>query len=206
MSSSLIDFAERALAAGVERGKIAQALQAAGWPKDEIAAALDAFAEIDFPLPVPKPKPHVSARETFLHLLLFSSLYVCVWAVLTIVFAFIDQALPDPLRAVSQVFSQLRFEISTLIVFFPLFLLTFRLADRNRADPARRDSKVRRWFVYLTLFVAAVTLAVDVVALINAYLSGEVATRFLLKLLAVALVAGGLFAYFLHDVRRDEQE
>ncbi len=206
MSSILVEFAERALSQGLARDEITRALEAAGWPKAEIAAALSAFADVDFPLPVPKPKAHVSARETFIHLLLFSSLYICVWAFLTIIFNFIDRFLPDPLRGGWEIFDALRLEISTLIVFFPLFLLMFRLADRNRADPTRRNSKVRRWFVYLTLFVAAVTLAGDVVTLVYALLSGELATRFLLKILAMAIVAGGLFAYFLHDVRQDEQE
>ncbi|MGH6853451.1 MAG: hypothetical protein ACREDJ_09735, partial [Methylocella sp.] len=66
MSSLLTEFTERALAKGLERDEIAQALCAAGWPQDEVAAALDAFAAVDFPLPVPKPKPHVSARATFI--------------------------------------------------------------------------------------------------------------------------------------------
>ncbi|WP_026607149.1 DUF5671 domain-containing protein [Methylocapsa acidiphila] len=206
MSSNLVDFAERALSQGIKREEIARALFAAGWPKEEIAAALDVFAEVDFPLPVPKPQPHVSARETFLHLLLFTSLYICIWALLTIVFTFIDQSLPDPLADAPNIFDSLRLEVATLIVFFPLFLAMFRLADRSRADPARRDSKVRRWFVYLTLFATAVTLAGDVVSLIYAYLSGELATRFLYKVLALAVVAGGLFFYFLNDVRQDESE
>jgi len=72
MSSDLIEFTERALSKGLERDEITQALRAAGWPKEEVAAALNAFAETDFPIPVPKPKPQVSARETFVQLLFFN--------------------------------------------------------------------------------------------------------------------------------------
>ena len=87
MTSNLIEFAGRALEKGLERDEIAQALQAAGWPKDKVAAALDAYADVDFALPVPKPRPHVSARATFTHLLLFSSLYICIWAFLALTFS-----------------------------------------------------------------------------------------------------------------------
>ena len=206
MSSNLVEFTERALSKGLERDEIAQALRAAGWPKDEVAAALDAFAEADFPLPVPKPKPQVSARETFVQLLFFSSLYTCTWSFISLIFTFIDRFLPSPLHEQSDLFSAIRLEISTLIVFFPLFVFMFRLANRTAADPTRHASRVRRWFVYLTLFIAAVAFACDVVTLIYSLLSGEFSTALLLKILTIAVVAGGLFAYFLHDVRQDEQE
>ena len=206
MSSNLIDFTERALSKGLERDEIAQALRAAGWPKDEVTAALNAFAETDFPIPVPKPKPQVSARETFVQLLFFTSLYTCTWSFISLIFTFIDRSLPNLLNDRGDLFVSIRLEISTLVVFFPLFVLMFRLANRTAADPTRRASRVRRWFVYLTLFIAAVIFAGDVVTLVYWFLSGEFTTSLLLKVLTIAVVAGGLFAYFLHDVRHDEQE
>ncbi|SFK46697.1 DUF5671 domain-containing protein [Methylocapsa palsarum] len=206
MNPSLVDFTGRALSNGIERDEISRALRSAGWPEDEIAAALGAFAEVDFPFPVPKPKPHLSARETFIHLVLFVSLYTCLWAIVSIIFSFIDRSLPDPLHAGEGFAETIRNEISTLIVFFPLFVLMFRYAERNRADPARRDSKVRRWIIFLTLFVAAIIFAGDLVALVQSVLGGALTSRFFFKSLTIAIVAGGLFAFFLHDVRQDEQQ
>ncbi|HUI19762.1 MAG TPA: DUF5671 domain-containing protein [Methylocella sp.] len=206
MASNLIAFTESALLRGLERDEIAQALRDAGWPKEEIAAALDAFAETDFPLPVPKPKPQISARETFVQLLFFSSFYICTWSFVSLIFTFIDRFLPSPLHEQSDLFNDIRLEISTLIVFFPLFVFMFRLANRAASDATRRASRVRRWFVYLTLFLAAVTFAGDAVTLIYSFLSGEFGTAFLLKILTIAFVAGSLFVYFLYDVRQDEQE
>jgi hypothetical protein len=206
MTSNLIEFAGRALEKGLERDEIAQALQAAGWPKDKVAAALDAYADVDFALPVPKPRPHVSARATFTHLLLFSSLYICIWAFLALTFTFIDRVLPDPFEGTADHSTTVRIAISSLVVFFPLFAFMFRLTNRNRADPALRASTVRRWFVYLTLFAAAVTIAGCVVILVYVFLSGELSSRFLLKILTDAIVAGGIFVYFLQDVRQDLSE
>jgi Domain of unknown function (DUF5671) len=210
LSSNLIEFTERALAKGLERDEITQALRMAGWPQDEVAATLDAFAAFEFPLPVPKPKPHVSARAAFIYLLFFSSLYVSIWSFVSLVFTFIDKAVPDPLKDRSTVaFSNvgIRWDVATLIVFFPLFLFSFRLAYRARArDPGRQALGVRKWLTFLTLFIAAACLAVDVVSLIYNLLSGEFSSRFFLKIMTVAIVAGGVFVYFLNDVRWDEQE
>lgn len=213
MSSNLIAFAGRALEKGLERDEIAQALQAAGWPKDKVAAALDAYADGDFGLPIPKPRAYVSARATFTHLLLFSSLYICIWAFLSLIFSLIDRFLPDPLvegwadySTTSGRVATIRTAISVLVVFFTLFAFMFRLTNRNRVDPDLRSSTVRRWFVYLTLFVAAVTIAGCVATLVYVFLSGELSSRFLLKILTDAIVAGGILAYFLQDVRQDQDE
>jgi Domain of unknown function (DUF5671) len=211
MVSALIEFTERALAKGLERDDITQTLRAAGWPKDEVDAALDALAAVDFPLPIPKPKPHVSARATLIYLLLFSSLYASIWSFVSLVFTIIDKALPDPLKDRLQQYLDsddwISWDVATLIVFFPLFLFMFRLAYRARAhDPGRRASGVQKWLTYLTLFIAASCLAGDGVSLVYNLLSGETTSRFLLKTVTVAIVAGGVFVYFLNDARRDEQE
>ena len=35
-------------------------------------------------------------------------------------------------------------------------------------------------------------------------LGGEVTTRFLAKVVVVAVIAGGIFHYYMHDLRREE--
>ncbi|TSC68461.1 MAG: Uncharacterized protein G01um101456_642 [Parcubacteria group bacterium Gr01-1014_56] len=69
-------------------------------------------------------------------------------------------------------------------------------------DPSRADIWVRRWALYLTLFIAGLTILGDLITLLNAFLAGEdLTTRFLLKVLVVLLVAGGVFMHFLADLR-----
>ena len=55
------------------------------------------------------------------------------------------------------------------------------------------------WF---TLFAAGVAVAGDLVALLYTFLQGEVTIRFILKVLAVLVVAGGIFSYYYYDLRR----
>jgi hypothetical protein len=56
--------------------------------------------------------------------------------------------------------------------------------------------------VYLTLFLAAIAIIVDVVQLIYNFLRGELTTSFFLKILVVLIVAVTVFGYYLWDARR----
>jgi hypothetical protein len=78
MNAELVEFTRRALAAGKERQEISDILRRAGWAEPDIEAALDAFADITFPIPV--PRPYLSAREVFVYLILFAALYAAAFS------------------------------------------------------------------------------------------------------------------------------
>ncbi len=59
---------------------------------------------------------------------------------------------------------------------------------------------------YLTLFIAALFVLGDLITLVFYLLSGETTVRFLLKVLSVASITGGIFGYYLKDVTADEKE
>ena len=84
----------------------------------------------------------------------------------------------------------------------PVFLILMRLIRRDiQADRSRNDIWVRRWALFLTLFLAGATMVVDLIVLVYTFLQGEDLTvGFLLKVLTVLLVAGLGFMHFLADV------
>ncbi|HEY6207684.1 MAG TPA: DUF5671 domain-containing protein, partial [Gemmatimonadales bacterium] len=92
----LLAFVRDALVRGLPRAQIEDALLKAGWDTREVKGALAGFAEIDFPVPVPRPKPYLSAREAFLYLVLFSTLYVSAYNFGSLLFQLINRAFPDP--------------------------------------------------------------------------------------------------------------
>ena len=53
------------------------------------------------------------------------------------------------------------------------------------------------------MFIAGLTIAVDLVTLIFYYLDGEISIRFVLKVLTVLFVGGLIFWHYLYDLRRD---
>lgn len=203
-------FVRESLARGLARQQIEQALLQAGWGRDQARNALSAYAEVEFPVPVPRPRPYVSAREAFLYLTLFSTLYVSAYNLGRLVFSFIERALPDAalsgyyLDHTSQV---MRWSVSSLVIAFPVFLyLSWLLGRAIRREPAKRASRVRKWLTYLTLFIAAGILVGDLITLLYKFLGGELGLRFVLKVLTVGLIAGTVFAYYLWDLRSDDEE
>jgi hypothetical protein len=207
MTPDLLEFTRRALEKGVAPDDVAGAIRAAGWSEQEATSALSAFGPVSFGLAPPKPKPHVSAREAFLYLLLFSTLYASIWNFVALIFIYIDRFAPDPTQTGLSSDSDIRWSVSMLIVIFPLFLFTFWLTHRAESGAsAKSPSRVRSWLTYLTLYLSALTFAGCVVTLVYSLLSGEFTSHFLFKLLTIAIVASGIFVYFLNDVRRIDEE
>ncbi len=206
----LLGFVRDGLARGLNRKQIEDVLLQAGWDAREVKGALAGFAEVDFPLPVPRPKPYLSAREAFVYLVLFSTLYISAYAFGSLLFDLINRAFPDPTDSawvVSHFRESVRWSVSSLIVAFPVFLYVSGWTSRAmRRDSTKRSSKVRRWLTYLTLFVAACILLGAAIALVNSVLGGELTTRFFLKVLTISVIAGTIFGYYLWDLRREEQE
>jgi O-antigen/teichoic acid export membrane protein len=213
MSSNdeLSSFVRDALARGVPRARVDEALRSAGWTAEQARGALASFADVEFPIPVPRPKPYLSAREAFMYLVLFSTLYVSAFNVGSLLFEMIERAFPDTAVQrpdyVGYDFSRerVRWAVASLIVSFPVFLFMSRLLARAVGeDPNKRNSKVRRWLTYLTLFVSAGVLIGDLTMMIYNFLGGELGIRFALKAAVVGAIAGSIFGYYLTELRREE--
>ncbi|WP_394537469.1 DUF5671 domain-containing protein [Lysobacter enzymogenes] len=209
--TALERFVHQALTSGQSRQSTAQALVAAGWSEAQVRGALGAYADSDFPVPVPRPRVSVSARETFVYLLTFSALYVVAFHLGDLWFDLIEFYLPDPIEPYaywgSGVDDSLRSSVAALAVAFPLFAwLCHRIDADVRRNPGQRLSPVRRWLTYLTLFLAAAALICDAAALLYHWLGGELSLRFGLKALAVAVVAGSAFGYYIRDLQREETQ
>lgn len=202
----LARFVAEALKDGRSREDIATALQNAGWAPKEVAGALNAWAETGFMPPVPRPRPYVSAREAFLYGMMFLALAMTAWNITTLGFELIELWLPDVTDKYSRYSAaSVRWSISVLVVFFPLFLVMNSRAQRAaHADPGKRRSAVRKWFGYITLFLAAIALLGDLIAVIYALLSGDLTARFIAKAALVALTAGLIFLYFRGEMEEAE--
>jgi hypothetical protein len=207
VTNDLPEFVRASLSRGLSRSQIESVLARAGWDGDQVKGAVAGFADVEFPVPVPRPKPYLSAREAFMYVVLFTTLYVSAFNLGSLLFDFINQAFPDPAMHAYAGYAResMRWSLSSLIVSFPLFLYVARFINRAvRVDSLKRGSKIRFNLTYLTLFIAGSCLICDIIALVYNFLGGELTVRFVLKVLAVSTIAGPIFGYYLWDLRRDE--
>lgn len=150
-------------------------------------------------------KVRTSPKDFFLHLGVVVALYVSAISLLNLLFQTINYAFPDALAGYGDPYSYgIRLAVATLIIIFPLYLLlSWFLAKGYETEPSKRELPIRKWLLYLTLFVAGIAVIVDLVVLVQTFLSGEITSRFALKVLSVIVVAGGIFGYYLYDLRRE---
>lgn len=144
-----------------------------------------------------------TAPDFFLNLGVVATLYAVVASFLSLVFSIVNKLFPDTLSYYSDPYSSgVRFAMATLIIVFPLFAwLSHIVTKALNEDSSRREKPVRRWMVYITLFLSSVMLVIDLVVLLNTFLTGEISVRFSLKVLAVLLVGGLVFWHYLSEAR-----
>jgi type II secretory pathway pseudopilin PulG len=146
-----------------------------------------------------------SAKNFFLYFLQFALLYGVVISLGAALFAFINKFVPQPAAAqYAGTFNAeaLRYNLASLIIASPIFLwLARKIFKDERHDAGMRSSGIRRWLTYITLIIAALVSIGDLINLVFRLLGGEMTTRFTLKALIVLVLAGGVFYYFLNDVK-----
>lgn len=136
-------------------------------------------------------------KDFFLHLGATIALYAAVGALIRLSFSIIDYLNPDALSSYFYAGS-IAWPISMLVVLIPvLYVLEWLLVRGIRLVPEKKDLWIRRWRIYLTLFLAGATIIGDLIVLINTYLSGEITSRFIYKVLAILVICGIVFAYYL---------
>lgn len=147
-------------------------------------------------------------KNFFLQIGIIITLYASIVSFLTFLFNLIDKTFPVNSGGFSYYAydgygSAIRFAISTLIVTFPLFIWLSRLYRRSVVtEPGLKESKIRKWLLYFTLFLAGLTIAIDLIVLINSFLRGsDITTAFLLKVLVVLVVAAKVFYFYLKDIK-----
>jgi hypothetical protein len=92
--------------------------------------------------------------------------------------------------------------VATLVITFPFFVWVTRYLKKDViAHPEKRELRIRKWLLYLTLFIAGIVVIGDLVALVYSFLQGELTLRFILKILSIFLIAGSIFYYYLNEVR-----
>lgn len=145
-------------------------------------------------------------RDVFLYLLSIVTLVASAVSFGIMVFQYINVYFPDLINdyyfSPASYYGTIRQALATLIVIFPVYVWVSRFLKKDiQENPEKRDLKIRKWLLYLTVFVAALVLIGDLVALINTFLEGELTTRFVLKVLTIFFIAGSVFSHYYFELR-----
>lgn len=149
-------------------------------------------------------KIKTTAKDFFIYLGIIIGLYVSSISFLVLVFQIINKTFPLAGEYLFGYEQTIRSSLSALIIFFPTFIYLIWLANKDlKLNPEKKDIWVRRWMIFLTLFIAGLTIAIDLATLIYRFLGAEDLTlRFFLKVFFVLAVAITIFRSTLYDLRR----
>ncbi|HVY72431.1 MAG TPA: DUF5671 domain-containing protein [Candidatus Paceibacterota bacterium] len=150
-------------------------------------------------------KPKTTPKDFFLWAGAMVAFYWSVVAFLGLIFDYINYAFPNALSYYPNDPYQggISYEMASLIVLFPLFVILMRIIHGDIVrDTSRSEIWVRRWALFLTLFIAGASMAGDIIVLLTSFLNGsDLTTAFLLKVAVVFLVAAATFMHFVADYR-----
>lgn len=149
-------------------------------------------------------KVKMTPKDFFLYFGVMAALYVSAFSLLALLFEYINVLFPDELDTFyrGEFNTAIRLSIASLIIIFPTYLALTKVLNRDiRRNPEKKSIWIRKWLIFLTLFVAGVTIIVDLVRLVNEFLGGEITIAFSLKVLAVLVVTGAVFGYYLYDLK-----
>ena len=206
MNTALSEYIAAAKARGASDSFVVELLERNGWPRKEVYAAFAAIYE------TPKRGAGVaeSARDAFLYLLSFGTLSVWAWNLGSLFFTLIDIWYRDPVFT-PQLFVGRNVAISgnmaALVVSFPIYMVTMRILLSDLAQkPEKLESGVRKWLTYIAMLISASVVIGDLIAVVDYFLRGEITTTFLLKVLTVFVIAGGVFLYYLQPLEKPEAQ
>ncbi len=204
----LVDFIDSMKGQGASDEFVAALLRQNGWSERHIYQAFGAWYEARTGRAVPNGGGGIeAAKDAFLYLLAFLTLGTWTIQLGALLFAAIDRAFPNPVLDYSNSVWMTRSmadELASIIVGFPVFLLvTWGIMRGARRQPERLEGSVRKWLTYIALVVTASIVIGDVVTFLAYFLRGDLDARFVLKVVTVLGIAGGVFAYYLDSLRRD---
>ena len=148
-----------------------------------------------------EPQTKTSAKDFFLNLGAIVALSVFVGNLISLLFTIINKAYPVTTGYNYYGSYSISFPVATLIIVFPIYILLIWLLERGYSvEPEKRGVGVRKWLTYITLFVAGIALAGDLIYVIYYFIDGlEMTMGFIMKALSVLVISFGIFFYYISD-------
>jgi hypothetical protein len=202
-------FIQTAKERGLPDDALVPLLKQNGWSERRVYRSLSSYYAAALGVAPPSRGGRgVDARDAFLYLLNFITLGFWVVALGELFTILIDRRFPDPATANygPDLLHQIAWQLATIIVAFPCFVIIVRLiAGEIARRPEAADSGIRAWLTYIALVVAAVSVLTDAIWVLDAFLTGALTIRFVLDSVVVIGLGSGVFTYYLATLRQPAQ-
>jgi hypothetical protein len=153
-----------------------------------------------------------SAKDFFLNLGAVISLYTVIGSLISLLFTVIQSKFPQSSTygydyAYTSMYmgaQSISWPVAMLIIVFPIFLTLMYLLGKEYSTPGqeKKHTSIHKWLTYITLFIAGITIAGDLISVIYYFIDGqEMTTGFVLKVTVVLVIAIGVFWYFISEIR-----
>jgi len=206
---SVLDFIKAAKSEGASDEFLVAMLRERGWSSKELFAAFaDHYAGLTGHAVPSRPDQSERAKEAFYYLLAFLTLGTWTIALGSVFFLLIEHRFPDPLEPLRTFdFDSIADNLAALIVAFPIYVfVSWIIAKSVRENSERLESGVRKWLTYLAMLLVAATLICDLATFLAYFLRGGLTVRFVLKVVTILIIAGGVLLYYLASLRRGAGE
>lgn len=146
----------------------------------------------------------LSPRFFFVSLGVLVTLIATVTSFLNLVFETLAKHFPDVLNSTYSYgyntynYESMRTALATLIIVFPVFLVLSKFWTKIVSEGlGSTDAIIKKWMLYLVLFLASIVVIADLVTLVRYFVAGEITIRFILKVIVVLVTAGlsGFYYY-----------
>ena len=153
-------------------------------------------------------KPKTTPKDFVLHLGAIVALYISVISTIMLLLAIIDQFFPKSFEYTDPYAGGVSMAMAMIFIASPLYFMFMHFIVRGENEqPEKREFSVRKWLTYITLFVAGLAMAIDLIVLLQTFFAGEEITiAFALKVVAIILVLATVFGYYLYDARKSPDE
>jgi len=152
----------------------------------------------------------LTPRFFFISLGVLITLITSVSSFMILFFEALDNKFPDALNSIYQYgynsynFEVIRGSLATLIIFFPIFIfLSYLWNKESKEDMGIHNLVIRKWMIYLILFLASLLVVIDLVTLVRYFVSGEITSRFIFKVsgaLSLGLLVDFYYSLKIRDV------
>jgi len=207
LSPELQNFFETATSQGATNEALVALLRGRGWPEDEAQRALADYYEGRTSLRIPAYKRSSSAKEAFLYLVSFITLGIWTLGLGSVMFTLIDQWIKDPLRQRGEyMFYQIADSLASIIIAFPVYLLTMRYIIREVSLHSEKlESGVRKWLTSIALLITAAIAVGDLIVFLTSVLRGELTANFSAKAAVVLVITAGIFWYYFGALQQKQR-